>query len=209
MSITIDHDYTLDFSNYKYFYSKLLRSPTGAPPHIDYWADAGGCLISRLMHGLIMMNKIYKSDKPVKLSAKGGMRLVAWEQENEETCVNFSRLIGFSEGIKFKLLVAITPGALACSTILTGSAVGTGLLIFESSGRATEGDYSSFPHDRLIAWSRSSVFEFVSEVELLDCYFSSTHLKPTNGAKFVIDSDTGVKGKSFSFPNLLKKIYFP
>lgn len=212
MSVTSSYNYTLDFSNYKIFYSKRSASPTGISPHVDT-PNAGGCIISRLIHDLILMNKIDKDkcDKQVIYSASGGKSIVSWEQENEETCVNFKKLIGFSEGIKFKLLVAITPGALACSTILTGCAVGTGLMLFEANGPATScnSDSGSFPHDRLIVWSRSSVFEFVSNFGLADCYLSSTYLKPTNGAKFVIDSDTERRGSFSTFTKLLKKIYLP
>ena len=210
MGTSVAHDYTLDFSCYNSFYSKRSISPIGAPPHIST-PNAGGCMVSRFLHDLIVMNRVDKTEQQVVYSVGGGKRLVAWEQENEETCVNFSRLIGFSEGIKFKLLIALSPGALACSAILTGVAVGTGLLLFESSGPALscDSDSGSFPHDRLVAWSRSSAFEFDSNVTLADCYLSSTYLKPTDGARYVIDCDTEQKSKSFPFTKLLKKVYLP
>lgn len=211
IDITMGPTYTLDFSNYESFYAKRKKRPRGFPEHIHVSRDAGGCMISRFIHGLICVNKVDKSEKRITYSTSGGKRLVAWKQENEETCVNFRRLIGFSSGIKFKLLVSITPGALACSDVLTGCAVGTGLLLFESTGEAEDSncDTGSFPHERMIAWSRSSVFEFDSSVKIADCYSSSTYLRPTNGAIFVIDPDTERKGKPSTFMKLLKKIYLP
>ncbi|GEM_PF-5151890 len=211
IAITTGLNYTLDFSNYKSFYANREHSPTGIPPNFHASLDAGGCMISRLIHGLIFVNKVDKSEKRVIYSTSSGKRLVAWKQESEETCVNFRRLIGFSSGIKFKLIVSITPGALACSDVLTGCAVGTGLLLFESTGHAIDSncDTGSFPHERMIAWSRSSVFEFDSSVKIFDCYLSSTYLRPTNGAIFVIDPDTERKGKPSTFMKLLKKIYLP
>jgi hypothetical protein len=211
MSITIANDYyTLDFSNYDSFYSRRSHSPVGAAPHVKT-PKAGGCMISRFIHHLIIMNKVDRSDIAVVYSVGGGKRLVAWKQENEEICVDFSKLIGFSSGIKFKLLVAITPGALACSTILTGCAVGTGLLLFEADGPPISCDsyLGIFAHDKLIAWSRSSAFEFNSHDKFLDCYFGATYLKPTNEAKFIIDSDTEKRGISFLLAKFLKKIYLP
>ena len=212
MSIVIANDYyTLDFSNYDSFYSRSSCSPVGATPYTET-PNAGGCWISRIIHQLFwMMNKVDRSDKAIVYSVGGGKRLVAWKQENEETCVNFHKLIGFSSGIKFKLLVAITPGALACSTMLTGCAVGTGLLLFEADGPPISCDsyFGIFSHDKLIAWSRSSAFEFTSHDKFRDCYFGSMYLKPTNGAKFIIDSDTEKKGMSFQFAKLLKKVYLP
>lgn len=210
MSIIIPNDYyVLDFSNYDSFYSRSLRSPQGATPHTET-PNAGGCWISRIIHQLFwMMNKVDRSDKEVFFSVGGGKRLVAWKQDNEEICVNFRKLIGFSSGIKFKLLVAITPGALACSTMLTGSAVGTGLLLFEADGPPQDSYSGIFAHDKLIAWSRSTAFEFDSHDKFQDCYFNTMYLKPTDGAKFIIDSGTEKKGMSFQFAKLLKKIYLP
>ena len=80
MNITIaDNYYSLDFSNYRSFYSRKSISPVGATPNVVTPKETGGCWIARFIHDLlILMNKVEKGDKPLVYSVGGGKRLVAW-----------------------------------------------------------------------------------------------------------------------------------
>ena len=214
MTLSVLDTYEVSVSESTDFYAARSKSAIGMPPNVAVPQPLRS-MIARTLHATYLLNRIGKGRKtPVRFAAQGGHKFVEWTLERGESiCFSHRYLVGFSETVKLRTIWTLQLTSLALGKMLYSAADGPGKIVFEACGEPEiyqrESSNSSFPMNRLIAWTTGTEFLLSGFHGPLNILFDSLHLQPVKEATLVVDADAGPHEKQSVLVTMAKRMYLP
>lgn len=214
MTLSVSDTYEVAESEGTAFFAARSKSAIGMPPNVTV-PQPWRCVIARNLHATYFMNRVGKDRKaPVRFAAPGGHKFVEWTLEpSQSICFAPRYLVGFSETVKLRTIWTLQLTSLALGKMLYSAADGPGRIVFEACGQPEIYQFepcgSSFPMDRLIAWTVGTEFMLTGFHGPLNILFDSLHLQPINLATLIVDADAAHHSKPSVLVSVAKRMYMP
>lgn len=130
--------------------------------------------------------------------------LAVWELAHDEiVALRFADFIAMSEGTRLRSAISLRLSSLIFGRIIYHYACGPGVLILRTRSRAIVGNdpvaASSLNASGLVAWNIKNEYNVISNLSIVDTFFSGCSLRKTEGDLIVYDSSrTRLRGSLLS-----------
>jgi hypothetical protein len=197
-------------------YVREMDLPVNATPDLKL-AWHSGCLLLRLRHGLVVLNKLSSEDLPLATTfqAQGSFQYVSLPLcEFEDVVINPSQLVAFSHMIRFRSHWSLNLAALTLHQPASLIASGPGLLIMKCDGQPViyndAAEVPAMSMNKLMSFQSTALFEIQASKGFLNYLASSCVIKPTTGGFFVANSEQPRRTSFFAkLWSLIKQVYLP
>lgn len=197
-----------------YFVVRKFR-PTGRAPKVGIhcWTAS---VLKRLKTKTFLMNHISikrKSKDSIDFSSLAGAEFIEWTlTEGEEVVFDYSNLVAITSTVKLKSDLSLRLTSTLFGKSFFHIAEGPGKLILMTKGvplTANKLVQKSLHIDRLVAWQKCTEFSVVSELNIVDMYFSGLYLQRQSDDIIIIDADETSKKRSVGMVRFISKFLFP
>ncbi len=190
-----EKEYHLDDKESGTYYFSRKLTPHGCPPRLAIPQPAAAP-IARTLHGAMALNKvcITRQKGKVYYSLTKGEHFVEWDLvEGETIAFDYRNFAGMSESVTLSVIISARVSSVLFDKIIYATATGPGKIILITDGMPKAGDNeqtrSSMPVNRIVAWHSDILFNTVSELNVIDVYFSDLYVQKHGPGMLVMDVD--------------------